>query len=176
MTAAKRMGLFHRIGHLKETPVVKTGAWVKRGQLIGYCGTSGNSSGPHAHYDIFNTDKYGWTFYVYGWSRTRVQSVFIDPRKYCTNSIPMKAELPSIGYQYLQLVRDTKNGLYAHPGTDLNGFNDLGKPIYSPVEGRVRCVLGTSWIKNAAKKLVRYDFNQGWGCCVVIEEKPGFNI
>lgn len=156
---------------MKETPVVKVGDWVKRGQLIGYCGSTGASTGSHAHYDIFNTERLGWTFYVYGWSLAKVKSIFIDPKPYIAKGIPMANSLPFAGYSYLQRVSN-----YYHPGVDLNGINDLGKPLLSPVEGRVRCVLGTSWIKNTWGKLVGKNYNSGWGNCVVIEQAPGFKL
>ena len=38
-------------GHLKE-PLVQTGEQVKVGQVIGTVGTSGNSTGPHLHYEV----------------------------------------------------------------------------------------------------------------------------
>lgn len=165
---------YHRLAHLKDTPKVKTGDWVKRGQLIGYLGSTGASTGPHLHWDIFNTKELGWTFYVYGWSLAKVKSVFTDPKKYYVKGIPVENTLPLAGYQYLQYVKT--NGGYYHPGADMNSSNDLGKPILSPVEGRVVCSLGTTWIKNIFGKLVGKNYNSGWGNCVVIEEMPGFKL
>lgn len=42
-------------GHLMRS-VVKKGAVLKRGDLIGYLGNSGRTSGPHLHYSIFIND------------------------------------------------------------------------------------------------------------------------
>ncbi|SFV31005.1 M23 family metallopeptidase [Thermoflavifilum thermophilum] len=38
-------------GHLEKT-VVKKGEQVKRGQIIGYVGSTGKSTGPHCHYEV----------------------------------------------------------------------------------------------------------------------------
>jgi murein DD-endopeptidase MepM/ murein hydrolase activator NlpD len=44
------------LAHLKLDSVkVKVGDKVARGQLIGLCGNSGNSSEPHLHYHLQNT-------------------------------------------------------------------------------------------------------------------------
>jgi len=44
------------LAHLKLGSVrVKVGDKVKRGQIIGFCGNSGNSSEPHLHYHLQNT-------------------------------------------------------------------------------------------------------------------------
>jgi hypothetical protein len=44
------------LAHLKQrTIVVKVGDNVKRGQLLGKCGNSGNSSEPHLHYHLQNS-------------------------------------------------------------------------------------------------------------------------
>ena len=44
------------LAHLKRgSIVVKVGDNVKRGQLLGKCGNSGNSSEPHLHYHLQNS-------------------------------------------------------------------------------------------------------------------------
>lgn len=42
--------------HMSEVKV-KEGETVKRGQIIGYIGSSGRSSGPHLHYSIYKNKK-----------------------------------------------------------------------------------------------------------------------
>ncbi len=41
--------------HMKSNLKVKSGSYVKKGDIIGYLGNSGRSTGPHLHYEI----KYG---------------------------------------------------------------------------------------------------------------------
>ena len=44
------------LGHLKQGSLrVKSGDKVKRGQVLGLCGNSGNSSEPHIHFHLQNT-------------------------------------------------------------------------------------------------------------------------
>jgi murein DD-endopeptidase MepM/ murein hydrolase activator NlpD len=44
------------LAHLKQSSMrVKAGDKVKRGQVVGLCGNSGNSSEPHLHYHLQNT-------------------------------------------------------------------------------------------------------------------------
>jgi len=56
-------GMATRYGHLSKI-VVNPGQRVKRGDLIGYVGSTGRSTGPHLHYEVF---------------RAGTQ---VDPRKY----------------------------------------------------------------------------------------------
>ena len=44
-------GLTSRYGHMSRV-VVSVGDTVKKGQIIGYVGSSGDSSGPHLHFEI----------------------------------------------------------------------------------------------------------------------------
>lgn len=162
------MSRFHRLAHMKDTPLVKVGQWVKRGEVMGYCGSTGKSSGPHCHYDILvGARPISFTQYVYGWSKRQVEQRYLDPAPYVKDGIPMDNTYPRNGYRYMQWT-----GSYFHPGPDLNGANDLGKPVKSPVEGRVVFLLGTTWYKNWYGRLLSKNYNSGWGNMVVIEEAP----
>lgn len=48
--------IYSKISHLKnKSATVKTGSYVKKGDLIGTCGNSGRSPEPHIHFQIQNT-------------------------------------------------------------------------------------------------------------------------
>lgn len=47
-----RLGLQTACAHMSAT-AVKSGERVTKGQIIGYCGSTGNSSGPHIHFEIY---------------------------------------------------------------------------------------------------------------------------
>lgn len=165
-----------------EIPLVTKGQWVHRGDQIGKCGSTGNSTGAHCHHDcpLIDMSKSLWREYVYGLTLAQVKARYADPRPFSKNGVPMNANAPLAGYHYLQGVRDTSRGLYFHSGEDWNGVNDLGVPIYSPVEGRVvhvgvDNVGATKFAKGGfMRKSLERILNGGWGYFVVIEEKPGY--
>jgi murein DD-endopeptidase MepM/ murein hydrolase activator NlpD len=45
-------GFVTRYGHLLPRQVVTVGRLVRKGQLIGYMGSTGNSTGPHLHFEL----------------------------------------------------------------------------------------------------------------------------
>lgn len=44
-------GIVTKYAHMQRT-VLKQGQWVKRGELVGYVGMTGRTTGPHLHYEV----------------------------------------------------------------------------------------------------------------------------
>jgi len=168
------MSLFHRLAHFQAPPLVKVGDWVLRGKtVLGNVGSTGNSTGPHCHYDIQNRRPTKFTSYVEGMNKAQVQNLYVNPKPFVKNGLPLANSLPLAGYGYLEYV---PNGGYYHPGMDLNSINDLGKPIYAPCNGRVVYVGGKTTLNNLMSKVLPKSLNSGWGYFVVIEQDPKFFI
>ncbi|MDO4242036.1 MAG: M23 family metallopeptidase, partial [Microbacteriaceae bacterium] len=51
-------GIESYYGHMVETPAVRYGQHVERGQVIGYVGMTGLATGPHVHFGILSYG--GW--------------------------------------------------------------------------------------------------------------------
>ena len=44
-------GIVTKYAHLQRA-TVKPGQWVKRGEVLGYIGMTGRTTGPHLHYEV----------------------------------------------------------------------------------------------------------------------------
>ncbi len=62
-------------GHLNKI-VVKSGQFIKRGDLIGYTGNSGMSNGPHLHYEVRFIQRALNPFWFIKWNIASYKSIF----------------------------------------------------------------------------------------------------
>lgn len=69
-------GVTSGYGHLSGF-AISPGQHVKRGQIIGYVGTTGRATSPHLHYEV------------------RIQNVPVNPHKYLRNTLSQVAEHPA---------------------------------------------------------------------------------
>jgi len=62
-------------GHLNKI-VVKSGQFIKRGDLVGYTGNSGMSNGPHLHYEVRFIQRALNPFWFIKWNIASYNSIF----------------------------------------------------------------------------------------------------
>lgn len=61
------------MAHMKELPCVKVGDKVKRGQRVGTEGSTGNSSGPHVHFEVrLNGSRVNPVLYTFAYPEQKV--------------------------------------------------------------------------------------------------------
>ena len=75
-------------GHLNKV-VVKSGQFVKKGQLIAYTGNSGMSSGPHLHYEIRFMQRALNPYYFIKWTQKNYNEIFEKEKKVPWQSLIM---------------------------------------------------------------------------------------
>lgn len=67
-------------GHLNKV-VIKSGAFVKKGDLIAYTGNSGMSSGPHLHYEVRFMSRPVNPFWFVKWDAQNYNEIFEKEKK-----------------------------------------------------------------------------------------------
>lgn len=171
------MSLHAHFAHLEDGIEVREGEWVTVGKMLGRVGSTGNSTSSHLHFEIMNRKPEHWRRYVIGKPYNQILKEYIDPRPFIREvdgkTVPADDDESRRGYGWMQFVR-YPGGDYWHPGVDINSMFDFGKPIYSPVEGRVVHVEDVSWIKNWTGGWTNTVWNGGWGRHIWIEVSPAW--
>jgi hypothetical protein len=67
-------------GHLKRASV-KVGDFIKKGELIGFSGNSGRSTGAHLHYEILHAKRLLNPYAFMQWNIENYESLFKNERK-----------------------------------------------------------------------------------------------
>ncbi len=75
-------------GHLNKV-VVKSGQFVRKGQLIAYSGNSGLSNGPHLHYEVRFLQRALNPFYFIKWTQKNYDEIFKKEKKVPWQSLIM---------------------------------------------------------------------------------------
>ncbi|MEA1918456.1 MAG: M23 family metallopeptidase [Campylobacterota bacterium] len=86
-------------GHLSKVSV-KSGTYIKKGDLIGYTGNSGLSSGPHLHYEVRYIQQTLNPFWFIKWNSENYQSIFSKEKK-----VPWQSLITAIAPQPRQTVK-----------------------------------------------------------------------
>ena len=128
-------GYYTLYAHMQKGLSVRNGEYVKKGQLLGYMGNSGNANGSHLHFEVWEGNNR------------------IDPTNYLDNDLPnvKKGYTGTITYQgytneWLPEVNkcdDTNDGYIGIYGTPLTAFRC--KPQYGELIYEVHTLNG-EWI------------------------------
>ena len=79
-------------GHLNKI-VIKSGQFVKKGDLIAYTGNSGLSNGPHLHYEIRFIHRALNPYYFIKWTQKNYDEIFEKEKKVPWQSLIMATSL-----------------------------------------------------------------------------------
>lgn len=127
-------GFFTNYAHMSKRSV-RQGAKVKAGQIIGYQGSTGRSTGNHLHFEVWDTD-----------GKPRKFSMRVNPSPYLS---ALKNPLYEVGRTYT-LVRDNMN-LRDKANGKVVGSLKKGTKI---VVLKVAYVNATCWLKVGDKRWV----------------------
>ena len=123
-------GLTSLYGHNQDI-VVSTGQVVSQGQLIAHCGSTGNSTGPHCHFEV------------------RVNDKAVDPGLYCPEL--MTAEM-AYDPNHVPETAEGMDDIGGHINFDVNV--DFAKPVRELVEAFVDAITAAmGLVKNEIYKL-----------------------
>lgn len=96
-------------GHLSKR-VVKTGDFVKKGDVIGYVGSTGLSTGAHLHYGIMYLQKFQNPYYFVKWSEDNFDTIFKKVRSIQWQSL-IKAIQNQIQLSSQQAQKSTESSM-----------------------------------------------------------------
>ena len=151
------MRVWFHYAHLKEKPIVKVGDIVYRASQFAKVGSTGNSTSPHLHFEVWkdNPAVVGWRKYTFGMSLSQVKARYDDPKLYISTAEALPAKYDNYtGYGFL--AWNAANSTY-HAGIDINsgiGSQDLGVPVKT--------------VANEKVIFIEYDA-EGWGWHVFTE-------
>ncbi|EIA93487.1 M23 family metallopeptidase [Campylobacter coli] len=97
--------LLHNFGfktvfaHMVRKDVVKAGQFVNKGQLIGYAGNTGLSTGPHLHYEVRFINKTLEPLYFLNLERKNMNEFFNQERR-----VPWQSLIKAVTAQHLAPV------------------------------------------------------------------------
>ncbi len=98
--------LLHNFGfktvfaHMMRKDVVKAGQFVNKGQLIGYSGNTGLSTGPHLHYEVRFINKTLEPLYFLNLQRKNMNDFFNQERR-----VPWQSLIKAVTAQHLVPVQ-----------------------------------------------------------------------
>lgn len=83
-------GFKTRFGHLLDKTIVNAGQFVKKGQIIGFSGNTGYSTGPHLHYEVRFLERTLNPYNFMNWNANNFTSIFSLERMVPWRSIAME--------------------------------------------------------------------------------------
>ena len=128
--------------HMQKGLLVKNGEYVKKGQVLGYMGNSGNANGAHLHFEVWK------------------DGIRINPTEYLDKDLFTETIEKSIE----ELANEVIQGLWGNGEERKQRLTDAGYN-YSEIQNRVNEILRPSKpsvdILDLVKKTIRGDFGNG---------------